>query len=80
MEKVKFTDGLWNSEINVADFVYNNIAPYEGEASFLQGPSARTMKLWNECLEALAQERRTDIVHPYDYIQRDVRKENWRNS
>ena len=47
MEKVKFTDVLWNSEINVADFVYNNIAPYEGDASFLQGPSARTMKLWN---------------------------------
>ena len=38
------------------------------------------MKLWNECLEALAEERRTDIVHPYDYIQRDVRKEDWRNS
>ena len=66
MEKVKFTDGLWNSEINVADFVYNNIAPYEGDASFLQGPSARTMKLWNECLEALAEERDRGGVRSID--------------
>mgnify|MGYP002244822165 CR=1 FL=1 len=31
-----FTNGLWNKEINVSDFVSKNIAPYTGDASFLQ--------------------------------------------
>ena len=35
-----FKDGLWSKEINVRDFVSNNITPYEGDASFLQGPTA----------------------------------------
>ena len=33
-----FIDGLWSKEINVSDFVSKNIAPYTGDASFLQGP------------------------------------------
>lgn len=37
-----FTNGLWNKEINVSDFVSKNIAPYTGDASFLQGPTERT--------------------------------------
>ena len=31
-----FIDGLWSKEINVSDFVSKNIAPYTGDASFLQ--------------------------------------------
>ena len=38
----KFNDGRWSRRIDVADFVYNNITPYEGDASFLQGPTERT--------------------------------------
>ena len=37
-----FIDGLWSKEINVSDFVSKNIAPYTGDASFLQGPTERT--------------------------------------
>ena len=37
-----FNDGLWSKEINVRDFVSNNITPYYGDASFLQGPTERT--------------------------------------
>ena len=48
-----FINGLWNKEINVADFVSANIAPYTGDASFLQGPTLRTTNLWNLCLKAL---------------------------
>ena len=33
-----FNDGLWSKEINVRDFVSNNITPYYGDSSFLQGP------------------------------------------
>ena len=32
----KFNDGRWSRRIDVADFVYSNITPYEGDASFLQ--------------------------------------------
>ena len=53
----KFNDGRWSRRIDVADFVYNNITPYEGDASFLAGATERTKKLWNKCLEALAEER-----------------------
>ena len=48
-----FKDGLWSKEINVRDFVSNNITPYEGDASFLQGPTERTKAVLNHCLKAL---------------------------
>ena len=51
----KFNDGRWSRRIDVADFVYNNITPYEGDASFLAGATERTNNLWNKCLEALAE-------------------------
>ena len=47
----KFNDGRWSRRIDVADFVYNNITPYEGDASFLQGPTERTKKLWEKCCD-----------------------------
>ena len=50
----KFNDGRWSHKIDVADFVYNNITPYEGDASFLVGATERTKRLWDKCLEALA--------------------------
>ena len=53
-----FTNGLWNKEINVSDFVSKNIAPYNGDASFLQGPTERTKRIWDICLKALEEERR----------------------
>ena len=51
--KEKFNGGEWTRKIDVSDFVYRNITPYEGDASFLKGPSERTVKLWKECLSAL---------------------------
>ena len=53
----QFIDGPWSREINVTDFVRRNITPYEGDASFLQGPTARTLAVWKECLKALEEER-----------------------
>ena len=43
-----FTNGLWSKEINVSDFVSKNIAPYTGDASFLQGPTERTKRISEE--------------------------------
>ena len=44
--------GIWNKEINVSDFVSKNIAPYTGDASFLQGPTELTKRIWEHLLKA----------------------------
>ena len=62
----KFNDGRWSRRIDVADFVYSNITPYEGDASFLAGATDRTKRLWNKCLEALAEERANGGVRAID--------------
>ena len=65
-----FEGRLWREEINVRDFIQHNYAPYEGDASFLEGPADSTRLLWNE-LQKLQKEERakggvldmdTDIV------------------
>ena len=40
-----FTPGLWNLEINVRDFIQKNYTPYDGDDSFLVGPTEATNKL-----------------------------------
>ena len=62
----KFNDGRWSRKIDVADFVFNNITPYEGDASFLVGATDRTKKLWNMCLEAIEEERQNGGVRSID--------------
>ena len=45
-----FKNGKWQDEINVRDFIQLNYTPYEGDESFLCGPTERTKKL-NEMFE-----------------------------
>ena len=52
--------------INVRQFVYDNITPYEGDASFLQWPTERTKKLWEKCREYLAEERTNNWMRSVD--------------
>lgn len=61
-----FKDGLWSKEINVTDFVKTNITPYEGDASFLSGPTERTNHIWALCLKALSEERENNGVRSLD--------------
>lgn len=65
-QKTQFKDGLWSQSINVTDFVRNNLTPYEGDASFLQGPTERTKRIWNLCLKALEEERANGGVRALD--------------
>ena len=62
----KFNDGRWSRKIDVADFVFNNITPYEGDASFLVGATERTKQLWGKCLEAIEEERENGGVRSID--------------
>ena len=43
--------------IDVRKFVYENITPYTGDASFLSGPTERTKELWDEVKKCLKEER-----------------------
>ncbi len=52
-----FNAGKWQSEINVRDFIQKNYTPYDGDSSFLAGPTEATTKLWEECCDLLKQER-----------------------
>ena len=52
-----FVGGKWQSEINVRDFIQRNYTPYEGDSSFLEGPTKATEKLWKECCELFKKER-----------------------
>ena len=62
----KFNSGRWSRRIDVADFVYSNITPYEGDASFLEGATERTKTLWAKCLEAIEEERQNGGVRSID--------------
>ena len=76
--------------INVRQFVYDNITPYEGDASFLQWPTDRTKKLWDKCREYLKEERdnnglraadpstiSTITSHKPGYIDKDLETIVW---
>ena len=52
-----FVGGKWQSEINVRDFIQKNYTPYDGDSSFLAGPTEATTKLWEECCDLFKKER-----------------------
>ena len=80
-----FVGGKWQSEINVRDFIQRNYTPYDGDSSFLAGPTEATTKLWQECCDLFKKEREnggvldmdTKIVstitsHGAGYIDKDL--------
>ena len=52
-----FKGRLWRDDINVRDFIQNNYTPYEGDESFLEGPTEATNKLWGRLQELQREER-----------------------
>ncbi|MBQ2843619.1 MAG: formate C-acetyltransferase [Alistipes sp.] len=63
---MQFKAGAWCDEINVSNFVQTNLTPYYGDASFLEKPTERTLKVWNKCLEAIEEERARGGVRALD--------------
>ena len=61
-----FKTGRWCKAIEVKDFVTLNITPYTGDHKFLEGPTARTSKLWDLCKEALKEERQNNGLRDLD--------------
>ncbi|MCQ2417618.1 MAG: formate C-acetyltransferase [Oscillospiraceae bacterium] len=83
-----FSPGRWSTtSINVRDFIHKNITRYDGDDSFLEGPTEATKTLWNQVLELSQQEREaggvldmdTDIIstitsHGPGYLNKDLEK------
>lgn len=82
-----FSTGAWQREVNVRDFILNNFTPYEGNDSFLQGPTEATTDLWKQVMELTKKEREnggvldmdTEIVssivsHGPGYLNKDIEK------
>ena len=81
-----FDGSLWKEEVNVRDFIQKNYKPYDGDESFLAGPTDATNKLWG-VLQGLQKEERakggvldmdTEIVsgitaHEPGYISEDLK-------
>ena len=61
-----FVGGKWQSEINVRDFIQRNYTPYDGDSSFLAGPTEATTKLWQECCDLFKKERENGGVLDMD--------------
>jgi formate C-acetyltransferase len=53
---------LWQKEINVRDFIQQNYEPYDGDDSFLTGPTARTARIWGKLNELFIEERRKGVL------------------
>lgn len=52
-----FKGGHWVDDINVRDFIQNNYTQYEGDESFLAGPTEATNTLWDKVQELQKEER-----------------------
>lgn len=80
-----FKNGDWQNEIDVRNFIQSNYTPYEGNSSFLAGPTDKTKKLWEQVLELYKKEKEnggvldidvktisTISAHDAGYIDKDL--------
>ena len=51
-----FVGGKWTEEIDVRDFIQKNYTPYDGDESFLAGPTEATKTLWDQVMDLTKQE------------------------
>ncbi|GLX21030.1 formate C-acetyltransferase [Streptomyces lavendulae] len=78
-----FKGGLWRDVIDVRDFIQQNYTPYEGDDSFLAGPTERTTAVWKAITDKFPEEREKGVydvahdipssitAHAPGYIDRD---------
>ncbi|MFI3114960.1 MAG: formate C-acetyltransferase [Clostridia bacterium] len=61
-----FKPGVWEEEINVANFIKENYTLYIGDDSFLEGPTERTLKIRDILDDYLVKERENDGCYKVD--------------
>lgn len=82
-----FVDGNWKREIDVRDFIMKNLTSYDGDESFLAGPTPNTERLWKQVMQLSEEERKkggvldldTEVVstmtsHKPGYLNKDIEK------
>lgn len=82
-----FKGGEWQDEIDVRDFIQQNFTPYDGDSSFLEGPTEATTKLNDKLVDLKLKERAaggvldadTKVVstitsHGPGYLDKDLEK------
>ena len=82
-----FKGSKWQDEVDVRDFIQNNYKPYNGDESFLEGPTESTNTLWTELQELQKEERakggvldmETEVVssltaYGHGYLDKDLEK------
>ena len=57
-----FKKGTWNEEINVEEFIQLNYSEYDGDESFLAGPTDKTKKVWSKCEDLLKEELKKHVL------------------
>jgi len=76
-----FQPGLWQTQIDVRDFIQQNYEPYDGDASFLAPATQRTKNVWKKLTDLFIEERKKSVLdvsqipssitaHPPGYIDR----------
>ena len=61
-----FIPGNWTENIDVRDFIQKNYTPYEGDASFLAGPTDKTLRVWNTLESTYLSEERKRRIYDVD--------------
>ena len=61
-----FEGGTWVEEINLRSFIRHNYTPYDGDESFLEGPTQDTKDLWEQVMDLTKQEREAGGVLDMD--------------
>lgn len=61
-----FAPGPWQETIDVRDFILRNYTPYSGDASFLAGPTEKTLRLWDHLERTYLSEERRRRVYDVD--------------
>ena len=57
-----FQPGLWQTDIDVRDFIQLNYTPYDGDGSFLTGPTPRTQGVWSKLTALFPEERKKGVL------------------
>ena len=81
-----FDAAIWSKEVDVRDFIQKNYTPYEGDSTFLAGPTEATTAHWQQVLELMEEERKKGILdvetkipstltsHGAGYLNKDLEK------
>ncbi len=61
-----FARGKWTTSVNVRDFIHRNYTPYDGDESFLEGPTEATKALWAQVMDLSQKDREAGGVLDMD--------------